>query len=475
MRCPTRAQIDFDAYLLEPRLPEWEAFRLHLPTCPECAAELAQWSEIESRLRVAAAPEESIHPSEERLLSLQEDPAALTPEERASLDEHLAICVVCRDALSAIATLDVPKSRAGMPGRAAPSRGRLLVFRRRLPQLAAAAALVGLLSLGWLLWSQRSVPIAPQPEPQIVAAEPTPSGRPQDAAPEQQPDEAPIAVSPERPREEPPVVTQTGAPKALAPAPTKPEPPRVAERPKTPPGPHPPAEPKAAEKTPDARPGRALVVAAVAASQPLVYVAPLHAAPSMRVGGGTRSAIPNLPTVLAFAPEHEGFTVSASPTLHWFLSQQSAVPCQLVLSDPNREEPILELTIPPPVQAGIHTVDLAKRGIVLQPGIRYRWFASLVPDATRRSSDVISGGVIQRVALDGHLQKALAEADHSLLGQTYARNGLFYDALAFLSKAIDEAPNEPRLRELRASLLEQVGLPEAARYARSSNARDTRP
>ncbi len=39
MTCPIRAEIDLEAYLIEPAAPAWEAFRAHVPTCPECSAE----------------------------------------------------------------------------------------------------------------------------------------------------------------------------------------------------------------------------------------------------------------------------------------------------------------------------------------------------------------------------------------------------------------------------------------------------
>jgi hypothetical protein len=47
-----------------------------------------------------------------------------------------------------------------------------------------------------------------------------------------------------------------------------------------------------------------------------------------------------------------------------------------------------------------------------------------------------------------------------------ARAGLWYDAIAEVSAQIEAAPADRGLHELRARMLEQVGLTEAAAYDR---------
>jgi len=205
-----------------------------------------------------------------------------------------------------------------------------------------------------------------------------------------------------------------------------------------------------------------------AAAPPPLYVPPARAAPAVRVGGGTRAASPELPKLLALTPPHEGFTVSGSPTLYWYLSAASPVPVEFVLTHPGRDDPVLELTLPVPVEPGIHAVALADHGVVLEPETQYRWFVSLVPDPSRRSSDVVSGGAVRRIEPGERLQAELREGGAARAGHVYAKNGLFYDALTSFSGWIDRAPDEPRLRELRAALLAQVGLGEAAGDARSA-------
>jgi hypothetical protein len=460
MKCQTRAETDFGAYLLTPSSPEWEPFRTHFLTCSECSAELALWSRVENVLRVAASPEGSVHPSDERLLAFQEDPARLTPEERASIDEHLRSCLVCRAALAAIAdfVLDLSVVSAGRPQRL---RGPLRFRSGRAAKFAAAAALVGLLSLGWLLWSQREHPLDAPPEraAEIAAVEPIAPDRPSEPARE----ERTVVTETEAPPETPAAsVPEKASPRVAAspPAATAPSPPTPRKQTTAPSPPVRREQTPPANRKPKSEPGRELVVASLAASGPLRYVPPEHAASSARVGGRTRSVAPNLPKLLALAPEHEGFTASESPTLYWFLSQASKVPARFVLVHPDQIDPVAEVTVAPPIAAGIHAVDLAKHGVVLEPDTQYRWFVSLVPDPTKRSSDVIAGGVIRRVARSEQLRIELEAAEPSQIGHVYARNGFFYDSLAFVSKWIARAPDEPRLRELRAGLLAQVGLEE---------------
>jgi hypothetical protein len=221
-------------------------------------------------------------------------------------------------------------------------------------------------------------------------------------------------------------------------------------------------EPQLAAKVPDD--AAVLQLAKLTQAGPPLYVPPSRGMPSVRVGGGTRTAVAEFPKVLALAPSHVGLAVEESPTLFWFLSEDSTVPAQFALSAPESVDPILELTLPPPVEAGVHAVHLSERGVVLQPGTRYRWFVALVPDETRRSRDLVAGGVIERILPDRQLRAQLEDSQPFELGHLYARNGLWYDALGFLSAWIERYPEEASLRAQRAALLEQVGLGEAAAW-----------
>ena len=58
----------------------------------------------------------------------------------------------------------------------------------------------------------------------------------------------------------------------------------------------------------------------------------------------------------------------------------------------------------------------------------------------------------------------LARAGNTRAPYVYAESGLWYDALTAISDLLAAAPNEPVLRQVRGSLLEQIGLREIAEH-----------
>lgn len=185
------------------------------------------------------------------------------------------------------------------------------------------------------------------------------------------------------------------------------------------------------------------------------YKPPLRGAPATRVGGGTRSLGSRTLTLSVLAPNETGFTTRHDPTVYWYVSEPLTSPVELTLTstEPLKDAvpPALEITLQPPIGKGVHAVRLADHGVVLKPGVEYQWFVAVVSNPAQRSGDVIAGGAIKR----------LAEAD-------YAKDGLWYDTIDQLSQRISANPADPRLRQQRAALLDQVGLREAAAFDRDA-------
>jgi hypothetical protein len=191
-----------------------------------------------------------------------------------------------------------------------------------------------------------------------------------------------------------------------------------------------------------------------------VYNPPKRGAPAGRVGGGTRGGTQRDVFVLSvLAPDHSGFTTNEQPSLYWYISNSTSLPIELTLMDPQGIQPILETRLPPPIKAGIQRVGLADYNIHLAPGAAYRWFVTVVPDADRRSKDILAGGAIERVDLQEELKAKLAKAKSNETPFVYAEAGLWYDALKAISDLIDAAPQNQELRNQRTALLKQVGLP----------------
>jgi hypothetical protein len=189
-----------------------------------------------------------------------------------------------------------------------------------------------------------------------------------------------------------------------------------------------------------------------------VYTPPKRGAPGGRVGGGTRGLQREVFILSVLAPDHSGFTTSEQPSLYWFISSSTSLPVELTVMDPQGVQPILETRLPAPVTAGVHRIRLSDYNVRLAPGAAYRWFVSVVPDADRRSKDIMAGGAIERVEMPEELKAKLAQAAKPDLPSIYAQEGMWYDTVAAISELIEAAPQDQALREQRSALLTQVGL-----------------
>lgn len=213
------------------------------------------------------------------------------------------------------------------------------------------------------------------------------------------------------------------------------------------------AEPKAVEPKEKRPPTAALPV----------YRPPWRGAPGGRIGGGTRGLAAQWIQMAALAPDHIALTVQEQPSLFWYINQATEVPAVFTFIDKESTRPIVEVRLPEAIEAGIHRVRVSDFDLHLMLGVQYEWFVSLVRDPDRRSKDVIAGAVIERVQPSEALkvERAAAKVD---LTYRYAEAGIWYDALETISDLIEMAPADETLRRQRASLLEQVGLPEVAAY-----------
>jgi hypothetical protein len=197
-----------------------------------------------------------------------------------------------------------------------------------------------------------------------------------------------------------------------------------------------------------------------------VYKPPLRGAPGGRVGGGTRGGGGSTQAteravffLSVLAPDHTGLTISEQPSLYWFISSRAPSPVEVTLVDPRATKPVLAFRLTSPVEAGVHRIRLADHQVRLEPGVAYRWYVAVVPDADRRTKDFLTGGAIERIELPEGLRARLEEADRMEMPSLYAEAGLWYDAITVLSELIDNTPGHPTLSRQRAAMLNQVGLP----------------
>ncbi len=210
--------------------------------------------------------------------------------------------------------------------------------------------------------------------------------------------------------------------------------------------------------------GIALGAAPLHAQEGGAYKPPARGAPASRVGGGSRGLGGVLPSVRVLAPDHTGLTTQEQPVLYWFIDRPADTRVEITVIDDKSVEPLLERFVEAPREAGVQRLDLAALGVRLAPNVEYRWHVGVVPDPSRRSGDIVASGTIKRVAASAALASRLAQTEDAARYRVYAEEGLWYDALAALSRRIEARPDDGAVRRLRAALLREVGLDDAATY-----------
>jgi hypothetical protein len=164
------------------------------------------------------------------------------------------------------------------------------------------------------------------------------------------------------------------------------------------------------------------------------------------------------------APDgHAGQTISATPTLYFFVSQPIAERTQFTISAPSRPSPIIEVEIPAPRQRGIYSLRTGDHRVRLEPGVVYTWSISAILDPKARSRDIVASASLLRTAPDPALEAALRTAPAMRHAGVFAQAGLWYDAVA----AAAETAALDRHTALD-SLMAQVGLVEPERYDRET-------
>jgi hypothetical protein len=154
---------------------------------------------------------------------------------------------------------------------------------------------------------------------------------------------------------------------------------------------------------------------------------------------------------------HVGLTLSESPRLWWYLSEESNLPVQVTLSDDSKFEPLLRVELPGPFSKGLHVIDLAEQGVKLEPDVDYRWFVSLIVDADRPSRNPVAVGALREISESDSRRQAVRESPPSERGHTLARLGLWYDAYDFFASISAAHPGfEPVMRH-RERLVELAG------------------
>lgn len=186
-----------------------------------------------------------------------------------------------------------------------------------------------------------------------------------------------------------------------------------------------------------------------------------EAGPRARIGGQSRAAETGDPLLIALVPDHIAFTIKNDPALCWYLSMHTSRPITVTVVDSRGIRPILEQSIPSPVNAGIHCTRPREYGIEFKEQESYRWFVTLVVDPERPSRDVVAGGVIERLSLDEacalDMPCTWTACSRDAIYR-YSESGLWYDAISCLLELIEHDGNNATLKAMLRHLLNQSGV-----------------
>jgi Domain of Unknown Function (DUF928) len=142
-----------------------------------------------------------------------------------------------------------------------------------------------------------------------------------------------------------------------------------------------------------------------------------------------------------------GQTIAQHPTF-WFFVPATSPSTQLEFSLQNeREEDIYRTTVPTPSQAGTIGIKIPTSQQPLQPDRNYRWtLKARVPCGTSTPNRVYVDGWVTRVNLPGVSPQSNSDS--------YAQNGLWYDAVTSLAQQRLQKPNDLQIGQDWSDLLE---------------------
>jgi hypothetical protein len=200
------------------------------------------------------------------------------------------------------------------------------------------------------------------------------------------------------------------------------------------------------------------------ASLQLRYVPPNLGRPVKPTGGATRGSQNKVPLMFALTPDHVGQTISAQPSLFWYVESvpDPSMQIEFTLFDQDSDEPEVETKLAAPDRAGIQRIRLADYGVKLEQGSEYEWSVTLIVDPEKRSKDVVVTGWIDRIEHSGKLTARLESEGDARSAAIYAEEGIWYDSFAALSDQIDGNPADANLLAQRSNVLRQVGLDQVA-------------
>lgn len=188
--------------------------------------------------------------------------------------------------------------------------------------------------------------------------------------------------------------------------------------------------------------------------------------PAKRTGGASRHlGAADLPRVSILAPaETLGLTGRERPVIYWHLSKATDAPIEVGIN--KGRSTVLELTLEGKKKAGLHALDLRKleqdgEPVKLEFGVEYDVVVGLATDQRDPSKNSVATARIMRVDPQELPDAAKAHDDRddaAKLAPVLAKEGLWFDYLDALNRALKTRAKNEGLQKKRAKLLSAEGL-----------------
>ncbi|MBD0345331.1 MAG: DUF928 domain-containing protein [Coleofasciculus sp. Co-bin14] len=172
---------------------------------------------------------------------------------------------------------------------------------------------------------------------------------------------------------------------------------------------------------------------------------------------------PAVAGLTAMAPSNNvATTVSANPTLFWYVPRTKAKSARLIILDNQTKKFVYQTTLPLQDAPSVMKLSLPK-SVSLEPGKDYLWNLFLICNPARPQDDMLLQGVIERTELTAEQKTQLAQATDPLKqAEIYAKAEIWQETLTLLAQLRQERPNDPVVTEAWQELLESVELTEIA-------------
>jgi hypothetical protein len=185
-------------------------------------------------------------------------------------------------------------------------------------------------------------------------------------------------------------------------------------------------------------------------------------APARTVGGGQRgrvSCLSSNPPLTALAPDNNVVTtVSANPTLFWYVPTTEAKSAELVILDTNNLQKVYQTTVDIKGVPGIVKVNIPDSA-ALKTGKKYLWKFSLICNSENSSMEWFVTGFIERTELNLEAKTNLEKAKEPLEKvKVYANAQVWQETLSLLAQMHYERPNDPDVTAAWREFLTSVKL-----------------